>query len=79
VATLAHGGQTLATYEIVITDATGRRVCTARLTCLIREQVPGREANGVYPLRAQGAINSLTRPALAEGSLCATRRRVANV
>jgi 1,4-dihydroxy-2-naphthoyl-CoA hydrolase len=41
VATLAHGGRTLATFEIVITDDAGRRVCTARLTCLIREQVPG--------------------------------------
>jgi uncharacterized protein (TIGR00369 family) len=41
VATLAHGGRTLATFEIVITDDAGRRVCTARLTCLIRDQVPG--------------------------------------
>ena len=38
VATLAHGGRTLATYEIVITDAAGRRVCTSRLTCLIRDR-----------------------------------------
>ena len=58
VATLAHGGQTLATYEIVITDAAGRRVCTARLTCLIRDQVPGREANGADPLREQGVNGS---------------------
>src|SRR5215813_4737073 len=28
VATLLHGGRTVPTYEIVITDATGRRVCT---------------------------------------------------
>jgi uncharacterized protein (TIGR00369 family) len=41
VATLVHGGQTLATYDIVVTDQAGRRVCTSRLTCLIREQVPG--------------------------------------
>jgi 1,4-dihydroxy-2-naphthoyl-CoA hydrolase len=41
VATLAHGGRTLASYNIVITDAGGRRVCTARLTCLIRDGVPG--------------------------------------
>src|SRR5581483_9460881 len=34
VARLAHGGRTLAAYEIVITDAAGRRVCTARLSCL---------------------------------------------
>ena len=58
VATLAHGGRTLATYEIVITDTAGRRVCTSRLTCLIRDQVPGREANGIDPLREQGAIDS---------------------
>jgi uncharacterized protein (TIGR00369 family) len=41
VATLAHGGRTLATFDIVITDEAGRRVCTSRLTCLIRGQVPG--------------------------------------
>jgi uncharacterized protein (TIGR00369 family) len=36
VATAVHLGRTTTTHEIVITDATGRRVCTARLTCLIR-------------------------------------------
>ena len=41
VATLAHGGRTLATFDVVITDEAGRRVCTSRLTCLIRDQVPG--------------------------------------
>jgi 1,4-dihydroxy-2-naphthoyl-CoA hydrolase len=40
-ATLVHGGNTLATTEIVITDEQGRRVCTARLTCLLRD-APGR-------------------------------------
>ena len=51
VATLAHGGRTLATYDIVITDTVGRRVCTSRLTCLIRDRVPGHEANGADPRR----------------------------
>jgi len=41
VATLLHGGRTLTTYEIVITDDRGRRVCTSRLTCLLRDAVPG--------------------------------------
>jgi len=41
VATLLHGGRTLATYEVVITDENGRRVCTSRLTCLFRDSVPG--------------------------------------
>lgn len=36
VATPIHRGQTVATYEIVITDEAGVRVCTARLTCLLR-------------------------------------------
>ena len=31
VATRVHGGRTMATYEIVISDAAGRRVCTSRL------------------------------------------------
>jgi 1,4-dihydroxy-2-naphthoyl-CoA hydrolase len=46
VATLAHGGRTLATYDIVITDAGGNRVCTSRLTCLIRDQAAGLDRNG---------------------------------
>ena len=41
VATLLHGGRTLTTYEIVITDNLGRRICTSRLTCLLRDAVPG--------------------------------------
>jgi uncharacterized protein (TIGR00369 family) len=47
VATLAHGGRTLVTYDIVVTDAGGHRVCTSRLTCLIRDQAPGPDLNGV--------------------------------
>ena len=41
VATLLHGGRTLTTYEIVITDDQGQRVCTSRLTCVLRDAVPG--------------------------------------
>jgi uncharacterized protein (TIGR00369 family) len=37
VATPIHVGRTVATYEIVISDGDGRRVCTARLTCLLRQ------------------------------------------
>lgn len=36
VATPLHRGRSMATYEIVITDEAGDRVCTARLTCLLR-------------------------------------------
>jgi 1,4-dihydroxy-2-naphthoyl-CoA hydrolase len=38
VATRVHGGRTLATYDIVITDDRDRRVCTARLTCMLRDR-----------------------------------------
>jgi len=31
-------GRTLATYEIVIVDDEDRRVCTSRLTCLLRDR-----------------------------------------
>jgi 1,4-dihydroxy-2-naphthoyl-CoA hydrolase len=41
VATLVHGGRTLSTFEIVITDEQDKRVCTARLSCLHRDAVPG--------------------------------------
>ena len=37
VATRVHGGRTLATYVIEITDDQGRAVCTARLTCMLRD------------------------------------------
>jgi uncharacterized protein (TIGR00369 family) len=36
VATPVHLGRSTATYEVVITDEAGTRVCTARLTCLLR-------------------------------------------
>ncbi|WP_344101230.1 hotdog fold thioesterase [Myceligenerans crystallogenes] len=35
VATAIHLGRTTASYEIVVTDDRGKRVCTARLTCMI--------------------------------------------
>ena len=54
VATLAHGGRTLATYDIVITDTAGHRVCTSRLTCLIRDRAPGHQPNGADPRREWG-------------------------
>ena len=34
-------GRTLACYEVVVTDEDGRRVCTSRITCLIRDAAPG--------------------------------------
>jgi uncharacterized protein (TIGR00369 family) len=37
VATAITRGGTLASYEILISDDDGRRVCTARLTCVIRD------------------------------------------
>ncbi|WP_432093957.1 PaaI family thioesterase [Streptomyces sp. bgisy100] len=40
VATPVHRGRSTATYEIVISDEQDRRVCTARLTCLLREADP---------------------------------------
>ncbi|MFD6419912.1 PaaI family thioesterase [Streptomyces sp. NPDC060194] len=36
-ATPVHRGRSTATYEIVVTDEQDRRVCTARLTCLLRD------------------------------------------
>lgn len=34
-------GRTLATWEIVISDDEGNRICTSRLTCMLREAPPG--------------------------------------
>jgi 1,4-dihydroxy-2-naphthoyl-CoA hydrolase len=41
VATPVHVGRSTSTYEIVITDEDGKRTCTARLTCIVREAAPG--------------------------------------
>ncbi|MFC3998558.1 PaaI family thioesterase [Nocardiopsis sediminis] len=37
VATAVHRGRTVATWDIEITDDDGKRVCTSRLTCLLRD------------------------------------------
>lgn len=41
VATPVTLGGTLACYEVVITDDEGRRTCTSRITCLLRDAAPG--------------------------------------
>jgi uncharacterized protein (TIGR00369 family) len=41
VATALSLGKTLATYEVLITDEHDNRVCTSRITCLIRDAAPG--------------------------------------
>ena len=64
VATRVHGGRTTATYEIAISDGRGRRVCSARLTCLLRDQVP---AGGHNP-------GDITGPGEARGRRRARRR-----
>lgn len=35
VATAVHLGRTMATYEIVVSDENGKRVCTSRITCAL--------------------------------------------
>lgn len=49
-ATAVQLGKTLAVYEIEIVDDAGRRISTARLTCLLREQDKRPAAVGVTPL-----------------------------
>ncbi len=45
VATPVHRGRSTATYEIVISDDQGKRVCSARLTCLLRDAAADGTAN----------------------------------
>lgn len=45
VATPLHVGRTLATFDVVVTDADGRLVCTSRITCLLRDRPPGAVAS----------------------------------
>lgn len=45
VATPLHLGTTLATWEVVIRDEEGKRVCTARVTCALRARGQEPETN----------------------------------
>jgi 1,4-dihydroxy-2-naphthoyl-CoA hydrolase len=42
VATPLHVGRSTVTVEIVISDEEGRRTCTARLTCMVLNTLPGK-------------------------------------
>jgi uncharacterized protein (TIGR00369 family) len=44
VATAISLGRTLASWEVVVSDDQGRRICTARITCLLRDAPPGAPA-----------------------------------
>ena len=46
IASLLHGGRSITTYEIVISDEQDRRVCTSRLTCMLMDRVPGKGGPG---------------------------------
>ena len=41
VATPVHLGSTVVSYQVEIADEDGRRICTSRITCLIRQTAPG--------------------------------------
>jgi len=41
VCTPLHVGRSTATFQIAVTDEAGKAVCTARLTCVLRERPPG--------------------------------------
>jgi len=41
VATPISLGRTLCSWEVVVSDEDGKRVCTSRITCLVREVPPG--------------------------------------
>ncbi len=40
-ATALSLGRTLASYDVAILDDDGRRVCTSRITCMVRQTAPG--------------------------------------
>lgn len=41
VATPVSLGNTLCSWDVVVTDEDGQRVCTSRITCLLRDAPPG--------------------------------------
>jgi 1,4-dihydroxy-2-naphthoyl-CoA hydrolase len=59
VATPVFRGESTATYEVVVTDESGERVCTARITCAIRQRRRGRAAPaGRDPATADAAAGA---------------------
>ncbi|MTD16292.1 hotdog fold thioesterase [Nakamurella sp. YIM 132087] len=44
VATVIHRGRTAASYQVVVTDEAGKRICTARVLCLVVRR-PGHDPN----------------------------------
>lgn len=45
VCTPLHVGRATATFQIAVSDENGKAVCTARLTCILRERPPGEAAS----------------------------------
>ena len=43
-ATPLHAGRTAACFDVEVTDENGRRVCTSRITCQLRDVAPGTPA-----------------------------------
>ena len=41
VATPVHAGSTVVSFQVEVSDVEGRRICTSRITCLLRDAVPG--------------------------------------
>jgi uncharacterized protein (TIGR00369 family) len=71
VATLLYGGRSVATYEVVISDDRGRRVCTSRLTCLLSDRVPASDgAGGLFP-PAGAAADTVAARTTATGTTAA--------
>lgn len=40
-ATVLSAGRTLVSYDVVVSDDSGHRICTSRITCLLRDAPPG--------------------------------------
>ena len=60
-ASLVHGGRTRASHDIVVTDAVGHRVCTWRLTCLVRDLMHGLDGAMLIIWRTVSDLEVITR------------------
>ncbi|OBJ44829.1 aromatic compound degradation protein PaaI [Mycolicibacterium mucogenicum] len=40
VAVQLHSGRSTATYDVAVTDDRDQRICTARVTCMLRDKIP---------------------------------------
>ena len=70
VATPVSLGRTIVCYEVVVSDEDGRRLCTSRITCLVRDAAPGAESGPPSDPAGRGHEGTAAQGATPASSSC---------